>query len=492
MILSALVAMGVALGAPTFRTFELPAEGDVSATFTEDLDGDGLREVGLVVGRRLRLWFPKSGDAGIALGSPQTLDLPGDVALFDLADVVGDAKRKQIVLLTPTGISYLEAKDGRLATELHPLLARRSAIDFAPDRKPLPLHFAQDFDGDGAVDLLVPEATGYGLFTRGADGKGARFSREQHLHVKVGAKLTIGGDNFLGRARSVSGFPKFYTGNFDGDGKPDLLVYRSGKLLYFRQGEGGAFPELPTSEFTVDLPKTDGRREVPDRNPVTAMDVDHDGIQDLVVTETRTGITRIYLGGAEFTGVTKPVQIIKVKDWSIGTILEDLNGDGLLDLVVPTTQEIGLFEALRILITKEFKVTSYVFRNRGKELFSKQPDSVRTIRFPIRLSSDTAGERSISVYAKLILSFDGDLDGDGIRDLAIGDGPKSIAVYYGTKEAVFPETPSCVLPIPDTGPARVVEASAADVNGDGVSDLLLLYRSTDKQSDRLVLLLSAK
>jgi VCBS repeat protein len=488
--------LAIALGPPAFRTFDLPAEGDVSATFAEDLDGDGVCEIGIVVGRRLRVWFPKKGDGGLALGAPQIVDLPSDLALFDFADVIGDAKRKEMVLLTPSGVSYLEASGGKLAAEPHPLLPRRSAVDFAPDRKPLPLHFAQDFDGDGTVDLLLPDPTGYALFTRGAEG---RFSHEQHLRVRIGAKLEIGGDDFLGRARSTSGFPKFYTGNFDGDGKPDILVYRSQKLLYFRQGEGGAFPEQPTREIPVDLPKPEGRRDPTDRNPVSAMDVDHDGIQDLLVTETRTGTTRLCLGGPEFLGVAKASQVIKVKDWSIGTLLEDLNGDGYLDLVVPTTQEIGLFEALRILVTKEFAVTSYVFRNRRgepgskpDEPFSRQPDSVRTIRFPIRLSSDTTGERSISVYSKLILEFHGDLDGDGIRDLVIGEDPKSVAVYCGTKEAVFPDKPSFVLPIPDTGPARVVEARAADVNADGASDLLLLYRSPDKTSDRLVVLLSAR
>ncbi len=466
----------------------------MSHWFSEDLDGDALEDVGIVVDRRLIVWFGRPAADGesratsFAFASPQALDFSADVALYDVAEVAGDPARKEIVFFTPTRVAMIEARQGRLSTEPRTILDRRSAIDVPPDRKPIRLRFAQDFDGDGKVDLLVPEATGYALCTSSPAG---RFAREQHLRVRIGAKLTMGSHDFLSRPRSVSGFPTFFSGNFDGDEKPDLVVFRSGRLLYFRQGEHGAFPESPTAELTVELPKNDSRRDGPERNPVSATDINGDGIQDLVVTETRSGTTRLYLGGAEFKGAATPAQVIKVKDWSIGTLFEDLNGDGRLDLIVPTTGEIGLFEALRILVTKEFTVTSYVFRNRGADLFPRQPDYSRSIRFPIQFSSDpTGGERSFTVKSRLILSYGGDFNGDAIRDLALSERPKTISIYYGNREASFSKEPDRVEAIPESASWLRVECDTADLNRDGFSDLLLLYRSADRKSDRLVVLLS--
>jgi len=137
-----------------------------------------------------------------------------------------------------------------------------------------------DLNGDGALDILVPEVSDFRIFWN--DGKG----------------------NFSGDRCTLLGVKNSYAsavGDFNGDGKPDLAVAVCGAT------EKAATPSVLFTNNGKAVEVWD-RSDLPSSAAVAAeaMDLNHDGFDDLVVAnnmdvanETMDTNSFIYWGGAD-------------------------------------------------------------------------------------------------------------------------------------------------------------------------------------------------
>jgi hypothetical protein len=199
-------------------------------------------------------------------------------------------------------------------------------------------------------------------------------------------------------------------------------------------------------------------------------DINGDGIPDLAVSAPygRTGLQKVgkvylFMGGSEFA-TAKPLALSAGESgdgFGLSICMdEDLNGDGLMDLVVgaPYSNRGGAVAG-----------TAYIWLG-GKALKNgAKPDIV--------LRQGTTNDMfGTSLSA-------GDLNGDGQADLVVGSPvhnigetlPGAVFVYYGGSKAKW-ETPSLVINGEATGFQDHFGASVkivGDVNGDGSSDLLV-------------------
>jgi hypothetical protein len=84
-----------------------------------------------------------------------------------------------------------------------------------------------------------------------------------------------------------------------------------------------------------------------------------------------------------------------------------------------------------------------------------------------------------------------DVDGDGRKDLLIGDGTKAIRVHRGTEgERSFAADP---VRYETTLPANGGLAKIADLDGDGRDDVILRYGKLDEEGlDRTLRILVAR
>ncbi|MDQ3699066.1 MAG: CRTAC1 family protein [Gemmatimonadota bacterium] len=193
-----------------------------------------------------------------------------------------------------------------------------------------------DFDGDGWPDLY---------FTNSRFGEPNALYRNRgdgtFDEVAAGAGLAD-----LNRPRDGVSMGAVW-GDFDNDGREDVLVYRYGYLALFRNVDGRRFEDV-----TIQA----GLRRWVNSNGAIWLDYDRDGLLDLYVTAYfrdidlwRLTTTRIMhdsfefatnggknllfrnLGGGKFEDVTDRMSVGSTR-WTLAAASADFNGDGWPDI----------------------------------------------------------------------------------------------------------------------------------------------------------------
>jgi FG-GAP-like repeat len=270
---------------------------------------------------------------------------------------------------------------------------------------------AVDLNGDGKIDLVVAAGTGLSVLLN--TGGGA-FSPAVQLSTPYSA-LSIA------------------VADLNGDGRPDLIAAdknesSTGDLSVFLNQGGGTF--APAVNYVVG--PTNSNATV----SVAAGDFNGDGHQDVVAT---TGVTFAILLG-DGTGILgtpttysipssgQPINLAKVTD-------ADLNGDSRPDLILNFDPN-------------DTKMVD-ILLNDGNATFAA----------PV---SYTGG------FFNVVGTTVADVNNDGYPDLILTDGFSQGAVLLNQQNGTFG---SPMVFADNTRPAKVV---AADLNGDGNVDLIIL------------------
>ncbi len=305
-----------------------------------------------------------SGYNAPTVGDP---DADGDIDL--LVGVLGGAYNPNTTLVE--NLFWLEhGADGGFQARTARFIA---TVDVGSESVPVPV----DLDGDGDVDLLVgnriqpddPQNGGVHQFVNRGTPTSPAFEQDGVLE---------------GVGTGYHRIPAF--GDLDGDGDLDAVVGTwDDELLFYRNVANGAGIELELVDPTA-ATLTRGRNASP-----ALGDVDGDGDLDLVVGES-SGQLAYYRndggpGGPRFTLVADGWLDIDVGRRSF-PVLEDLDGDGDLDLLVGSEDE-----GVR------------VYMNVGTRT---EPDFAAT-----------ASTLPLATFGFAAPAF-ADLDGDGDQDLVLG------------------------------------------------------------------------
>jgi hypothetical protein len=260
--------------------------------------------------------------------------------------------------------------------------------------------------------------------------------------------------------------PAEITGDLNGDGTPDLLVYSYASptqtlsaQAFISNGKGGYTPAaLQTLSFLNPGINYPGVTNVP-----VLIDLNGDGKLDLLF-----GIQAAYGNGDGTFAAAVPVSFLS--NGFATAYAADLNGDGKTDILAVNTTS---WPAL------QFSVT--VFLNGGGGSFT----SAGTV--PI----GSGGMEDIFVYQPTFV----DLNGDGKLDLILQwnvvlAGAPQVSVLLNNGNGTFASPTLLNVPYPpNIGESSLsYHTGYGDLNGDGKQDLILALSDHSGNSDAIILL----
>ncbi len=316
-----------------------------------------------------------------------------------------------------------------------------------------------DFNNDGKPDIIAfsgsPFVVGLGAgngytftpvtqqsslsITVGSDGVSnvtlADFNNDGNLDAafETGGQEIIllgNGDGTFTKAAAFSAVGQYAFsafGDFNGDGNLDVAVisYTGGLTILLGNGTG---------TFVASTPNITG---LSNPSAIAIADINGDGKSDLVIDNSNGSNLLILLSNGDGTFTAKPSLSIGPSTFTLSVNIGDFNGDGNLDIAAPN-QTPG---------------TISVFLGKGDGTFT------------------TAASPSAGTSPQALLM--GDFNLDGKLDFAVIAGNVNvtgITLLLGNGDGTFSTS---ALALSYGGASSTVTFAAADLNGDGGTDLII-------------------
>lgn len=445
---------------------QLQVDGRVRQVLAANLDEDSLQDL-LVLhvtgqGRRARRWASVfwQGQGGAFSPRPNlTWELAPEVVAVDLFTPEGGGPAQVYVLRTDGAYHYTLRRGVRPPTaerlaEL-PLGHLQPSVDdvFSYD-------FARTWRQGGGLELLVPTVP-YPTLLHPADG------RKVILPVPPEAAYTAVG-MWDAPDSAVSGrlrFPMPVPADQDGDGKPDLVFLGRERLLVVRLAE--VSPEGVAAVRGFDLDLLDPKEAEMDPFAVLTrlVDLQGDGRVDLVASVFRDsgmfeleGRLLVFHGRPDGTFPQQPDQVLEVDHGQYPlTLIQDLTGDNLQELVVPSAK-VGVLGLIKLLTSRKLSFNLDLFEQARDGKLGEQ----RSVRSSLRALISDRNDVSAVFFAEVT--------GDRLLDLVIGSEPGQMCIHPGEITASgwgFESRPATCL---DGDPFARYQHE--DLDGDGREELI--------------------
>jgi hypothetical protein len=505
-VLSALATSGsvAALGGPIkLNRFDIDPGDKITEVVLEDLDGDGLKDLVLLLGREVQVYFQRS-PGGFPPKPDQRFRIDPRAVVMDVGDVLATGNSKQIVFLRDDGLyAYVlhasdkpDQKPYFLVPHAKKVLACDTLLRKPSDDEVRRKEFLRDVDADGIVDVIVPERTGFGIY-RGLGG--GKFAPRQGIACPPVATIGVGDDQLSSSLHASYFFANPTIADWDADGKPDLVLAQDDWISVFRTAGGTVSPAPVTNlkipgvkAFSLDAEKP---FELDFTMPMVLKDLNDDHRVDAALTHVGTGTTRVFLNSeTPEEAFRNPARVVRAKGITFLAFFVDLDGDRREDLILPRMDKIGIWSIVKAIVTKSVPVEAQFFYQRKDvprdQTYPDEPDFQRSFEIPIAIHSKGDG---LDVGTSVIVSLDGDFDGDGLKDLVNRTDDDKIAIYPGLPgRRGVAEKPAVELEIKNTDDYRFVLPMVDDLNGDGRADLVLRYVGWERKDDRITVFVSAK
>jgi hypothetical protein len=457
-----------------FAVQVVPSDGRTVTAELVDLDGDGREDLlhGIILGmppleqRFWRVYLQR--DDGTVPGAPDLeVPIPDGAAVYDIAQV--DAGPGfEVLYLQPRGVGILRVSRDAAGNATSQTQLARIPAD-------LTIAAAQDERG---LDRLAIATNAFGpevwLI---APGFGETFFLSPEGELRARIESAARANYFIqpqGPMLAESDIQIFFdsarisVGDINGDSRPDILASGRHELRLFFQGEDGSYPRQPSETIVLGRISFEDHIRGSGSVRTTARDIDGDGLVDLLISQTVGSVmsaasnSYIHFNHGSGWDLDTPDAAFETTKALSADQLIDLDGDGRLEIVrigIP----VSILEVVEIFVQSAIDafLNAYRLEPRPSDASSTpKPEPWFKTKLAVDLDFETSRPRGF------IPTIDFDLNGDAFRDyLSAADGQK-IEVFLGSSERGFQR--AAVQKMSTEGQIR-----PGDLNGDGLTDLVL-------------------
>jgi hypothetical protein len=437
-----------------------------------DVDGDGLKDLVLMDDFKLSIFY-QAPARGFTREPQQTYQLEPRPCLVWTATLGGPTG--SVLVMTAEGGTELSFTNRTGPPAARQIIRQPTVVpDVAESTNALSLPLSVETGGDWPL-LLLPAADGLQVWEHREQWRQAQLlghAFEAHLWP---ALANPGYTCSLEFDLSVS--------DVNGDGRDDLMVRRSSTgrtniySLYLQQTNGLFGPE----------PALTYGDKIEPFSWLFWADLNRDGKVDLVksiwlnepsffpgVPAGKVLVT-VFMADERGRIPPQPRQLFRKGDWRAPLPVLDVDGDGFQDLVLGYGH-MDSREGVRKQITaKQLDYTLRCYFYRPGAGFPKEADCQRDVLIHLDHIGSPLNWNLPENFQRWV-KVGGDFNGDGKTDLLVRDRSGAISVYFFvSRQKGFSLVPAllfnCLAPIE--------EWQVADLNGDGVSDLIVKLAEQD-------------
>ncbi|MCH2169209.1 VCBS repeat-containing protein [Myxococcota bacterium] len=449
-----------------FAIEEVPGAGRIVLAEIVDLDGDSRSDLFTVSfdgippteKREMRVYF-QAEDGSIPDEPDWTGPLPEDATAYDLTKAPGIV-RQEVLLLHRRGL-HIISFPGRELSMREITIPGDPTLALSQDERGLDrlqmVHYDLGDDptlvisGLGESILLTPSGDVLGRLDV---GQRANY----FLPPRPGPMISESqGQIYFDAARMDSG-------DFDGDGRNDLIASTRHELRIFLQQPDGSFPSHADHSIPLHTIAEGDHIRGTGSVHVDAEDFNADGLVDLLVVDSTGGVfraetrSRVFLNREGSWALDSPDQIFRTSGGFATQQLLDLDGDEkpeLLTVRIP----MNVLEIVELLITRSLDAEVRIHAPAEGDGFATQPLYKKQVS--VSMDFETFRPRGF------ISTFLADVNADGRRDFLDSGGGEKLDIYLGGSESPYKKRAGRVR-LDTDGRIRF-----GDFESDGFTDFLI-------------------
>ena len=372
----------------TQQAFALPASA--KSLVIADLNGDNLNDLVTLIDSRLRVYFQRESGFDFESGFKE-ISFESRAVGWDLNRGFG----------TENQVSVIALLDGKRAVRFpindESILPPQTIAAELPgfiSRGINRLHFARDINADGMTDLVIPGAGEIHLLINEGGGN---FEAPLSILSETRLRTQLNINRFNRSVGQAVRIPNLTLRDVNADSREDLVVRTEEKLEVFLAGRtpGRYFPLTP--DFLLDIAAIEeslGQFDIDnlDFSNLTGVlaltheeileDIDGDGIDDLLLREG--GKVSVFTGQADGVNTAQARQILRSGGNVLSTFVYDENGDGLKDLWLWRVESISVGDIfVWLALSGSIAIEAFIYPNNG-ERFERRPARKVTVdlKFP--------------------------------------------------------------------------------------------------------------